>query len=325
MAVLLLAVLGPPREVQSRARPTARPAPAARPTPAALRAARAHFRQGKAFYDAGVYADAIREYEKAYALAPLPELLFNIGQAHRMAGAKAQAIAAYERYLQAVPEGELADEARTHVAMLRSKIQLEEAEAARRKAEAEAAEAKRRVAEAEAARRRAEAEAAARQQAKSDDEVLLRRLAEQAAARDRERQARLARERQERLAAADLRGRTTRRMGVGLMLSGVVTLAVYGVVAGLGFRGQDRIRTFNDQPYAPWSSELESAASKDRPVFYSAIGLGSVGLALLVGGGIVYGIGKRNRTRAREAAQRYVEVVPSLGPGSAGLLVKGRF
>jgi len=55
------------------------------------------------------------------------------------------------------------------------------------------------------------------------------------------------------------------------------------------------------------------------------MGLFGGGLTLLVGGGIVYHLGKKARLRAREDATRYVEVLPSLGPGSAGVLVKGRF
>lgn len=47
------------------------------------------------------FGDAIREFEGAYAVHPDPNLILNIGQAHRMQGHVREALAAYERYLEA--------------------------------------------------------------------------------------------------------------------------------------------------------------------------------------------------------------------------------
>ena len=41
------------------------------------------FREGSMFYELGQYEDAIGNFEAAWKLAPVPQLLFNLGQAHR--------------------------------------------------------------------------------------------------------------------------------------------------------------------------------------------------------------------------------------------------
>ena len=85
-------------------------------------AAKAHFKQGKAFMDAGAYTSAVDEYRAAYELDHRPEMLFNIAQAYRLAELKPQAIEYYQKYLDAQPEGVGADEARRHVATLAKRV-----------------------------------------------------------------------------------------------------------------------------------------------------------------------------------------------------------
>jgi tetratricopeptide (TPR) repeat protein len=55
------------------------------PDPAAARRdeAKAAFGRGNVAYNLGKYADAIAEFERAYALSRLPEILFNLGQCYR--------------------------------------------------------------------------------------------------------------------------------------------------------------------------------------------------------------------------------------------------
>src|SRR5882757_6485733 len=45
--------------------------------------AKAAFGRGNAAYNLGKYADAIADFEKAYALSRLPDILFNLGQCYR--------------------------------------------------------------------------------------------------------------------------------------------------------------------------------------------------------------------------------------------------
>ncbi len=65
--------------------------------------AREHYAKGKRLYDLGRFADAAREYEAAYQAKDDPALLFNLGQAHRLAGNYPQALLAYKAYLRNVP------------------------------------------------------------------------------------------------------------------------------------------------------------------------------------------------------------------------------
>ena len=65
-------------------RASAAPAPTSTSTAAARRdEAKAAFGRGNTAYNLGKYADAIAEFEKAYSLSRLPEILFNLGQCYR--------------------------------------------------------------------------------------------------------------------------------------------------------------------------------------------------------------------------------------------------
>jgi len=104
--------------------------------------ARRHFQQGREFLDANAYAEAITEFETALSLMPLPELLFNIAQAYRLKGDAKHALQMYTRFVEVVPDGPVADEARAHIAALTKEISEAEQEAdataaARRQHEAE--------------------------------------------------------------------------------------------------------------------------------------------------------------------------------------------
>src|SRR5215470_17009710 len=96
-----------------------------------LERARAHFKRGEAFYDAGNYEHAISEYQAAYALVLRPSLLFNLGQAFRRkaevshsADDKRQAVDYYRQYLDADPNGKGAPDARGYIAALEKEIGL---------------------------------------------------------------------------------------------------------------------------------------------------------------------------------------------------------
>jgi hypothetical protein len=63
--------------------------------------AKAHYERGTRFYMLGKYADAATEYEQAFELKPVPELLYDAAQAHRLAGDKQRALLLYTNYLRA--------------------------------------------------------------------------------------------------------------------------------------------------------------------------------------------------------------------------------
>src|SRR5260370_42391575 len=68
-------------------------------SPSAIEAARDHYRKGKVLFDLQRYLEAAKEYEAAYELKDDPALLFNIGQAYRLANEPQKAIGAYKSYL----------------------------------------------------------------------------------------------------------------------------------------------------------------------------------------------------------------------------------
>jgi tetratricopeptide (TPR) repeat protein len=66
--------------------------------------ARDHHLKGTRAYELGLYDEAIAEYMAAYKAKDDPALLFNLGQAHRLAGHAAEALRFYKTYLSKVPE-----------------------------------------------------------------------------------------------------------------------------------------------------------------------------------------------------------------------------
>src|SRR5262249_38305066 len=52
-------------------------------------AAKSHFEQATKLYDLGRFAEAAKEYERAYELHAEASILFNLGQAYRFAGDRA--------------------------------------------------------------------------------------------------------------------------------------------------------------------------------------------------------------------------------------------
>jgi tetratricopeptide (TPR) repeat protein len=115
-----------------------------------VQSAREHFLKGKRAYDLGRFTDAAKEYEAAYEQKDDPALLFNIGQAHRLAGpAHARAsLLAYKAFLRNVPNPPNQLEVEAHIREMQAVVDQqagEEAAAARaeaaRKAETHKAEA----------------------------------------------------------------------------------------------------------------------------------------------------------------------------------------
>lgn len=65
--------------------------------------ARRYFTRGMAFIDAGRYREGIEQLEKAYAVRPHPNVLFNIGRAYASMGSLAKAIEYFEKYQSTSP------------------------------------------------------------------------------------------------------------------------------------------------------------------------------------------------------------------------------
>ena len=61
--------------------------------------AKQHFSKGKQLFSEGRYAEAAREFNAAYNLAPHPMVLFNIAACHEKSGDIPAAVVAYRRYV----------------------------------------------------------------------------------------------------------------------------------------------------------------------------------------------------------------------------------
>ncbi len=99
----------------------AQPGPSASgPSAGERRAARELVAEAIAAHEANDYDRAIELYRKAFALVPHPILMFNIGQAHRLAGRSEQAAVFYRRYLELDPKGPEVAAARAHLARIKA-------------------------------------------------------------------------------------------------------------------------------------------------------------------------------------------------------------
>jgi tetratricopeptide (TPR) repeat protein len=104
--------------VRARAEPPAASPASAPPAPseAQLARARALTRNGLRQFEQREYEAAILSFRQAYQLVPAVALLYNLAQAERMNGDCASAARDYRAFLDATPEGPLAELAREHLA-----------------------------------------------------------------------------------------------------------------------------------------------------------------------------------------------------------------
>src|SRR5262249_38282328 len=87
--------------------------------------AREHYQKGSVAYDLGHYDAAIAEYEAAYAAFSEPTLLYNLGQAHRLARHLPRALHFYKMYLVKVPDAHNRAEVEAKIAALNTAIEQE--------------------------------------------------------------------------------------------------------------------------------------------------------------------------------------------------------
>jgi hypothetical protein len=76
------------------------------------------YQNGEAFVAKGKYREALTAFSQAYTLSKRPLLLFNMAECTRQLGDLERARELYQRYLDAEPQGQLADAARQRMAAL---------------------------------------------------------------------------------------------------------------------------------------------------------------------------------------------------------------
>jgi tetratricopeptide (TPR) repeat protein len=267
------------------------------PSPAKRKAAKAYVDAGLAAQEQRDFDGAILLYQKAYDLVPHPALLFNMGQAHRLAGRRDDALAMYRRYLAEVSTGDLAGQARTWIADL----------------ERQAADEKQRAAD--AARRDAEAQAQARRDAEARAKARRDAEAQAQARRDADEQARRAK-------APVTPAPPTSHPGRGYRIAGFTALGVGVAAIAVGGAFGAHARSLSDElskpgaVYDPDKVDAGEAAERNMYIGYAA------GAALVAGGATLLILHWRTGERATT-----VSVAPSVDPsrGALGVVAAGRF
>ena len=106
------------------------------PTSEQRASAKQHFDNGQRKFDVGRFDDAAAEFEIAYELSGLPEILFNMAQAYRNARRYEKALVTYRSFLQRVPETPNRPEVERRIDELQGLIKQQHEEEARKADEA---------------------------------------------------------------------------------------------------------------------------------------------------------------------------------------------
>src|SRR4051812_476743 len=67
-------------------------------------AAKAHYQAAQAYFDQAHFADALREYEESYRLAPYPAILYREGLCLEQLGRYGEAVDMLTKYLESDPQ-----------------------------------------------------------------------------------------------------------------------------------------------------------------------------------------------------------------------------
>lgn len=90
-------------------------------------AAREHYRKATMAFELGAFDEAIGEYEEAYRLKDDPAILYNLGQAHRLAQHSTEALHFYKMYLSKVPDASNRAEVESKIAALQQLVDQQRA------------------------------------------------------------------------------------------------------------------------------------------------------------------------------------------------------
>jgi tetratricopeptide (TPR) repeat protein len=85
--------------------------------------AREHYEKGRKAFELGIYQKAIDEYMAAYEAKDDPAILYNLGQAHRLAGNSNDALHFYKMFLIKAPDASNRVEVENKIAELQKLIQ----------------------------------------------------------------------------------------------------------------------------------------------------------------------------------------------------------
>jgi tetratricopeptide (TPR) repeat protein len=84
--------------------------------------ARQHFAKGSELYEAGLFAEAVKEFEAAHDVKPLPAFDYNIGKCFDRLEQWSRAVEAYERYLASGPTDLSSADVNERLSVLRHRL-----------------------------------------------------------------------------------------------------------------------------------------------------------------------------------------------------------
>lgn len=259
--------------------------------------AREHFERAVRAQNFGNYDDAVREYQAAFELTHDPVYLFNIGQTYRAKGDRRTALEFYKKYIEADPNGEGVASARSHIDTLEKELKAEAAAAELRRKE-EAAAIRRRAAEAEAAK------LAAAAAAKREAEEIARR----------------------RIAAADVarRQKSARYFRIAGLSTAGAGVAMVGVASIFGLRARSLSREASATT-GMWTDEAQGKVDRARSSERTMFILLGVGGAVAITGGALYFVGRRKHETAQPADATRLTISPAPLADGGALVLQGGF
>src|SRR5581483_10823605 len=80
--------------------------------------ARKAYMHAQSLFDAGQFSPALAEYQRSYALASYPAILYRIGLCQDLLGRREEALASYRKFLADAPESDRRDAVETRIHQL---------------------------------------------------------------------------------------------------------------------------------------------------------------------------------------------------------------
>jgi tetratricopeptide (TPR) repeat protein len=276
--------------------------------------ARQTYEQGKTAYNLGDFDKAIELWKAGYEYKNDPIFLFNIAQAYRQKADHTRAVFFYKSYLREAPDAKNRTEVETRIAELQKLI-----DAGRTQTDAppsgvgdlgtgnttttttEPDTTTTTTTEPDTTEPNPDAEPTPDTETKPDDET-------------REEQ--------------PPQDTGNPRPGRGLKIAGIVTggagvaLVVTGIVFAMKASSLQGELEDAVAMGTPWNSDLDSKRSDGKSAAsLSAITLG-IGVAAVVGGGVLYVLGMKKDNAAAASGERAWMIVPEVSPEGAGVLVR---
>lgn len=249
--------------------------------------ARDHYKKGTKAFELGAFDEAVTEYGAAYRLRDDPALLYNLGQAHRLANHPVEALRFYRLFLMKVPNTPNRNEVEAKIDELQRLVEQQK-----------------------------KTQNMPPDSVKSPGSTPTPTPPPSTEAAPAPTVAAQTPSRSDSAAALNKAGRTKKIAG-GVVAGAGLVLVVGGIVCGvLAQQAGDKL-TRLDQTMGTFDYNQEQSGFTDQVLESVLVG---VGAAAVVTGAVLYVLGHREQRRARSFA-----LVPAVGHGVVGAALEGSF